>query len=568
MPGAFDDLLRDFSGSPGNLTPEQLGQIRGSGLDGFSTYWDTTTGGYNTGGDAGTWVAGPGRQLIYGPQTGSTWGTQRNHVWDDKGEYLGTSSGDGNSLAAAKFIASSVAAGYGTNYLNGLETAAAGSQYGGAAAEILGADATGYTAGMGATGAGGAGATFTANDIAMMSANGMTDAQIAATVGANNASALGLAGPGTGVTFADTVALANTQGPATGLQNTPSTVQPGPDVTNVPNTPVNNLGTTPPTTTVPTTAPPASGWDKLIAGLKEAKLVGLGTDQIIALGLAAGLKRDVKPGEMDPALVTALENYNKIAGDANDRAQANDDYWKSTFAPKLLDQMNQQMADGRRLTDFNMGQAQKYADYQWNTIVPQQRKFFDYGNKLLGEDTSANVERQVGLAGATARQANDSYISAAMNNLARMGVNPNSGVYASQARQFAQTGALAEAGERNRARQMALAAAKAEKLNVAGVMAGMGGNLSAASSGFSGQAANSSGLGMNGVQGAQQGWANNNAGWNATMGLGMNANAGIAGIGNTMFGAANQANRDNALGYNQLAGTLLAYGLNGIGRKG
>lgn len=94
-------------------------------------------------------------------------------------------------------------------------------------------------------------ATFTANDVAMMAANGMTDAQIAVAVGPEAASGLGLAGPGTGMTFAEATTLAAQQAgttppPGNGLQE--------------PAVPPADPATPPPTTQPPgTTPPPGTG---------------------------------------------------------------------------------------------------------------------------------------------------------------------------------------------------------------------------------------------------------------------------------------------------------------------
>lgn len=135
----------------------------------------------HSGGDAGTELYSDPITRLYHGTGHETWGQDTADVYDAQGNYIGPSSGDSEALGIAKFIAMSLAAGYGADALNGA--------YGGAAA-----------------------GTVTANDVAMMAANGMTDAQIATAIGSEAAQAMGLAGAGTGMTFAETTALAAEQG--------------------------------------------------------------------------------------------------------------------------------------------------------------------------------------------------------------------------------------------------------------------------------------------------------------------------------------------------------------------
>lgn len=198
-----------------NLTPEQLKRllalVQGSaGTSNNSADFGQWTGTGDLAGYTvdrrrdvtGTSPNGPDtfsdpRTRIYQSTGSSKWKTdgETANVWDDQGNYIGPSSGDSTELGLAKFIAASVGGYYGAGAING-----AGAAAGGAAG-------------------GGTQATFTANDVAMMAANGMTDAQIAVAVGPEAASGLGLAGPGTGMTFAEATTLAAQQAGTPGLNN-------------------------------------------------------------------------------------------------------------------------------------------------------------------------------------------------------------------------------------------------------------------------------------------------------------------------------------------------------------
>jgi len=148
----YDDALA--AGRPQNLTPDQLAQILQGQLEGYSMVRDTTTGGYHTGTDQ--YTPGAGRNLIYGPQSGGTWGTQSNDVWDEQGNYIGTSSGDSTALGLAKFGVMSAGAYYTAGAANGLESSMAtgGADAATSAAWGQGAGLGGDTlSAMGATGA-------------------------------------------------------------------------------------------------------------------------------------------------------------------------------------------------------------------------------------------------------------------------------------------------------------------------------------------------------------------------------------------------------------------------------
>lgn len=320
----------------------------------------------------------------------------------------------------------------------------------------------------------------------------------------------------------------------------------------------------PGTMTAAGTVGAGTGWmDAAKTGLQTVgdgmKTLGISGGDLLKTGAAMALAKDVKGPQADPNLTTAINGLKGTADDANARAQSNDEYWRTTFAPRYLRAMDDQIAMGRQLNDFNMGLARKYDDRYWSTTAKQQDAFYDQVNNY---DTDAARARFAGEAGANSDMQNAAAMQALMRDLNRRGVNPNSGVYLSNQRQQAQQGAL----QKTMAMNMAREAARKEGLNMRAVAAGLGGNLTGASAGFAGQAAQSAGLGMNGIQGANNGFNSNVGNWNATTGLGINAmnSVGNWGLGLTQGNA--RANELNTQGFNQMIGYGL--GMFGSGKGG
>lgn len=153
--------LMQGQGATNNGTTQWTGP-QGSDLAGYQVSRAQEPGTYS-----GTdYTPGDYRTLIYGPQSGGTWGTQSNDVYDTSGNFVDTSSGDSTAMQIAKFIAASVGGYYAAGAANGALGAGAGS-------------------GMSAS-----------QQAAMMAANGMTDAEIAAALGSAGAESAGLAGVG------------------------------------------------------------------------------------------------------------------------------------------------------------------------------------------------------------------------------------------------------------------------------------------------------------------------------------------------------------------------------------
>ncbi len=288
------------------------------------------------------------------------------------------------------------------------------------------------------------------------------------------------------------------------------------------------------------------------------KTLGISGGDLLKTGAAFALSKDVET-KADPSVTAAINGLKTTTDAANARAQSNDEYWRTTFAPRYLQAMDDQISMGRQLNDFNMGLAKKYDSRYWNTTARQQDAFYDQVNSY---DTDAARARIAGEAGANADMQNAAAMQALVRDLNRRGLNPNSGLVMSNMRQQAQQGAL----QKTMAMNMAREAARKEGLNMRAVAAGLGGNLTGASAGFAGQAGQSAGLGMNGINNANQGFNSNVGNWNATTGLGLSGLNSLGNLGMGLTTGNNRANELNTLGFNQMLGYGL--GMFGSGKGG
>ena len=137
-----------FGGRPGNLTPEQLAQLKqGITPEGFAV----GIGGYESRGDQGIDSAQDPYYVLYQGQSDPTWGTAKWNTWDLNGNYLGYGSADSEARGVVKAAALAAAmyggAAYGAQAM-GAEGAAGGA---GGAAGGAGAGAGGGTAAAGSS---------------------------------------------------------------------------------------------------------------------------------------------------------------------------------------------------------------------------------------------------------------------------------------------------------------------------------------------------------------------------------------------------------------------------------
>lgn len=141
-----------------------------------------------------------------------TWGQDVAAVYDDQGRLISTSSGDSTALGLAKFGLLSLGAYGGVNAADSALTAMSTAPTTGAATggmtngAFLGEGVASGVPAWDAAAINSAVGMTTAEQVAMMAANGMTDSQIAAALGTQGAQAAGLAGVGGGAAAAGTTA--------------------------------------------------------------------------------------------------------------------------------------------------------------------------------------------------------------------------------------------------------------------------------------------------------------------------------------------------------------------------
>ena len=306
---------------------------------------------------------------------------------------------------------------------------------------------------------------------------------------------------------------------------------------------------------------PAAGggfWDSAGNFVKDIgtglKSVGISGGDLLRTGAAFALSKNVSNPTADPNLTTAITGLDKTANDANARAQANDEYWRTTFAPRYLRAMDDQLALGKQQSDFNMGLAKKYDARYWQQMG-------DLDSRVNAYDSDAARARFAGEAGANSDMQSAAAMQALVRDMNRRGMNPNSGVVVSNMRQQAQQGAL----QKTLAMNMAREAARKEGFNMRLVTAGLG-NPTGASTGFSSLANQSAGIGMNGIQGANSGFNSNVGNWNATTGVGIGAMNSVGNWGMGLTNGNSRANEMNTQGWNQMLGYGL--GMFGSGRGG
>lgn len=250
----------------------------------------------------------------------------------------------------------------------------------------------------------------------------------------------------------------------------------------------------------------------------------------------------------DPNVGLAQKNMSEIAAKAEARAAENDAYFRTNFAPRYLQQMDDQIRQGRELQDYTMGLSRKYDQRYWDTTAKQQDKFYDTVDNY---DTADERDRIAGRAGADVEQATAAGMQSMQRGLARRGVNPGSAAYMSSMGDTQRESSLARAG----AMTMAQEAARREGLNLRGVAAGLGGNLTGASSTFAGMSGAAGGQGMAGINGAARGFNDNSAAYGQTMGLAGSSWNSMAQLGMQQQQMRYDANKTNSAMWNDLIGS-------------
>lgn len=267
----------------------------------------------------------------------------------------------------------------------------------------------------------------------------------------------------------------------------------------------------------------------------------------IAMKVLAG---EVPPPTADPALAAAIQGQLDLARSAESRATANDDYWKSTFAPRLLANMDTATALSKELQTFELGRAKRLDDRYWNTTARFQDQFY---KDVDAYNSDAERERIAGEAIGDVRRGFSTARAIAGRDLARMGINPGSGRYAGQLKQLALDEALAGAAAGTQSRR----AAEDKGLGLKMTAAGMNANLPGAAGAAAAGAGNAAGVASQGIGTASNAWGANNSSFNQTMGIASGAYQALGGIGSSLTRDAWQASRDNTVQRNQIIGAGL-----------
>lgn len=267
----------------------------------------------------------------------------------------------------------------------------------------------------------------------------------------------------------------------------------------------------------------------------------------IAMKVLAG---EVPPPTADPALAAAIQGQLDLAKSSEARATANDEYWKSTFAPRLLANMDTATALSKELQTFELGRAKRLDDRYWNTTARFQDQFYKDVDRY---NTDEERERIAGEAIGDVRRGFSTARAIAGRDLARMGINPGSGRYAGQLKQLALDEALAGAAAGTQSRR----AAEDKGLQLKLTAAGMNTNLPGATGAAANSAGSAAGIASQGIGAAANAWGANNAGYNSTMQLAQGAYGALGGLGAGLTNAAWNAATANTNQRNQIIGAGL-----------
>ena len=254
----------------------------------------------------------------------------------------------------------------------------------------------------------------------------------------------------------------------------------------------------------------------------------------------------------DPALTAANIKSLGIQDDAISQMMSN----SAAMQPYQMQGMQQSLQANQQAMQQAAGQY-KFQQGQEAQLGAATRQM----SALAGNyNSSAWQNQQAGMAGSAAMQANSSNMTAANQNMARMGVDPNSGRALSANANMAYAGAGNQAGAMNQAyraaQQMGFAATGQVANALNGVPSQMMGTIGASAQyGSAGLGiANSALAGMNSGYGAAS---------NAAAGMGQNAAGMYNAMGNYQIGMNNWASANNPLNTigGALAGGATAYGM-------
>lgn len=140
-------------------------------------------------------------------------------------------------------------------------------------------------------------------------------------------------------------------------------------------------------------------------------------------------------------------------------AERQQKYFEENFAPRYMQQMDDQLALGRdqvgmqrEMQDFQLGESRKYSDRYWGTQVGLEDELI---SKARGYNEASEQERMAGRAGADVSQSFAQSNQNMQRGLARRGVNAGSAAAISAMKGSANEEALAKAGAMNQTREAA-----------------------------------------------------------------------------------------------------------------
>lgn len=189
-------------------------------------------------------------------------------------------------------------------------------------------------------------------------------------------------------------------------------------------------------------------------------------------------------------------------GAAIAREQWND--YKTLFAPRIMEQMDQQIQIGRdtyelarEQQDFQLGLAERFNDRYWNTQVPLEDQIISEARNF---DTDAERERLAGQARGDVAQAFGAQRAGLRRDMGRAGLNPSDPRYFSMMKGMATDEALATAYAANKTREAAKQLGWSRRVDASALARGLpgfsGGSTSAAM-GWGGQGMQGAGMGLN-----------------------------------------------------------------------
>lgn len=243
-------------------------------------------------------------------------------------------------------------------------------------------------------------------------------------------------------------------------------------------------------------------------------------------------------------------------------AERQQNWYETNLAPKVLSQLDQSLAISKRqadnterISDFQLGQSEKYASRYWGTQAPLEDEIIAQARKF---NTKAEQERMAGQAGADVEQAGAAGMQSLQRGLRGMGVNPGSAASISAMTDAATQTALARAGAVNKTREAARQLGWTRLGEAAALGRGLpsfGATSAQVATGAAGTASGIGNSGLGAVNSAGNGYANFN-----------NSTAGMYGqIGNLGLGSYNaQVNASSSS--DNTFGQLLGVGL-GVAQK-